>query len=189
MYAREEVVMAGADMLPVLQSHRSGDHSAPIPTLRNEPVVPQHINHQNLEGAGGQEWSEPSLCRWVSGPEAGDAGNNDVEGLCRVVGGIGERLDELPSFKEGSRPALYEEKRNSIGTRGGLMRVVEDLRAIVRNIDLHLELVEVGVNAGLLEDQRRNVGRGEEKGTSSALQSKPLAQYSASLFTSLTLAP
>ena len=77
-----------------------------------------------------------------------------MKGLTSGIGRIGERLDDLAGFEKGAWPALNEEKRNRIGARGRLMGVMQDLRTVIRDIDLDLELIEFGIDAGLANHQR-----------------------------------
>ncbi len=149
-------------MLRVLHCEAPGDDEAPVAALRDEFRVAEDVDHEDLEGGGGHDGTEAGFGGGVAGAVAGDAGDDDVEGLGGGEGRGGEGGDDLAGFEEGAGPALDEEEGDGGGGGGRVVGEVEDLGAVAGDVELDFVLLEFLVDlclCGGMIDQREEWGK------------------------------
>ncbi len=151
-----KIAVVGLDVLGVLHGQTPCDKYAPVSTLYHESVVTQDIHHEYFESFGRLDGTEAGFLGCIAGTEPRVTWHDDVESLRVRRGGCGERFDDLTGFEEGARPALEEEEGNGVGGGRGVMGEVEDLWAIVWNIDLDFILIEVLIDHCLRHAESRS---------------------------------
>ena len=123
------------------------DDGAPVAALRAVALVAELGGHEVVErirDAGGA----PAPLAWLAAPaEAGDGGDDDVEGVGGIAamgGGVGEGADEVEELEDGAGPAVRQDERVGIGA------VAADVPEVdIDAVDLAEELGP-GVERGLL---------------------------------------
>ena len=123
------------------------DDGAPVAALGTVALVAELGGHEVVEGVGYAGGAPAALLRFAAPAEAGDGGDDDVEGVggvAAVGGGVGEGPDELEELKHRAGPAVREEQGMGVRPLAADVPVVD-----VDAVDLAEELGP-GVERGLL---------------------------------------
>ena len=123
------------------------DDGAPVAALGAVALVAELGGHEVVEGVGDAGGAPAALLRFAAPAEAGDGGDDDVEGVrgvAAVGGGVGEGPDEFEELKHRAGPAVREEQGMGVRPLAADVPVVD-----VDAVDLAEELGP-GVERGLL---------------------------------------
>ena len=65
-----------------------------------------------------------------------------MEGLSRMVGRLSQGFEDFAGFEERAWPAVSNQKGYRSPSRGDMMRIVKNYRAVANNVHLDLEAIE-----------------------------------------------